>query len=132
MIRVLFLLSVSLIFGQCSSSKNKSTEKQNNLAVKEQTISVNENEEEITEGEHPCYPGRKQLKQIKNQEATIVTITNRKMIFFEYTRLDPCALPEKFAKDDLKVVVSGTTYETPPNVRVAGQPFVISSIELLK
>jgi len=91
------------------------------------------NEEKVDDSlADDCYPGKKQLKQIRNQEATIVTVIGRKMLVFDYTRLDPCKLPEEFAKDDLKVMVSGATYETDPNVRVAGQPFVISTINLVE
>ncbi len=125
--RYILFLCLSLSFGQCSSSKNKSSVTTTEPLIEVEEQSKDEANNTISED---CYPGRKQIKSINGQAATVVTIIGEKMLVFDYTRLHPCNLPEAFAKDDLKVIVSGNTYETPPNVRVAGQPFIIESIFL--
>jgi len=133
MIRLIFIFLVSLSFAQCSSSKNKNVNSEENAVVEHPEVKVEPPVEKTKdEDADPCYPGRERIKTIEKQEATVVTIIGRHMLVFDYTRLDPCELPEEFAKDDLKVIVSGDTYATPPNVRVAGQPFVIRSISLVE
>ncbi len=127
--RLFLFFCLSISFGQCSSSKNK-TVKPDDQSVMEEPRIEEEPAVVVNTDSHPCFPGREKLKSFENQEATIVTIIGRPMLVFDYTRLDPCEIPKEFTKNDLKVIVSGDTYATPPNVRVAGQPFVIRNIKL--
>jgi len=128
--RFILLICLSMMLAQCSSSKTKNVVVEEESLVEESVVEKSETDGGVED--HPCYPGRAKIKTFENQEATIVTVIGRPMIFFDYTRLDPCEIPDEFTTENLKVVVSGDTYATPPNVRVAGQPFVIRSIRLIE
>lgn len=122
--KLIILLLISICFSYCSAKKNS-----NSISEKMNTQRAEMEEQEMIEIK-PCNTGNQTVDTLEGKEATVVFVANEYMFFFDYTRLIPCNMPEECKKKDLTVIISGNILPSPPNVRMAGSPFEITSIKI--
>lgn len=122
--RILILSLFTLSIMACSQKKNITSE----VTPNQVETAANDIQSKVIYN-NDCYSDRAVTKKINEQEATMVFLMDMYMLEFENTRLQPCAVPEEFHVEGMKVKVSGEKLEIRPNERRAGTPFNITALK---
>lgn len=136
------LLLICMTISIASSCKTKSSVNSTQDAVVESIDDINGPSEHMNpnngatphSNESDCHGVRKTIMVLNNKEAEIINVAGQYLISIPpgTKRYNPCELPEKAKVENLKVVFSGEVLEIFQNERLAGTPFRLTTLDIIK
>jgi hypothetical protein len=118
----ILILSIAILVSACSTTKK------NNVVINDTEKETVETKPS-TEAAKDCYTDRKTTSRVNDQSVEVKEIAGTFMFVYNNTRLHPCELPKDYARDGIKLLVSGEVREIFPTERRAGTPFFCTEMK---